>query len=456
MKHDIIVLGAGPGGYVAAVRAAQLGFSTAVVEREALGGVCLNWGCIPTKALLKSAQALHYASRGAEFGFSCSAPEVDIAKVVERSREVASQMSKGIEFLFRKNGVTVIPGTASIPSAGKVDVTSPDGTVSRHEAGRIILATGSRPASLPFAPSDGVKIWNYRHALVPERLPRSLAVIGSGAIGTELAFFYQSMGVQVTLMEYLDRIVPQEDDEVSAQLSRSLRKAGMKVMTSAAVRSIDTSGEGCVVSVDTKKGEETVAVERVLSATGVRPNTEGLGLEQLGVLMQKGRIVVDGSFKTSVDGIYAIGDLIPTPALAHVASAEALRCVESIASLNPEPVRYDFIPSCIYTSPEAASCGITEREAREKGLDCKIGKVPFTASGRAAAAGMRDGFVKIVSDASSGKVLGVHMVGDNVSEMIGAMVVACSKGMTARELSSAVFPHPTMSEAIGEACIAAL
>ena len=454
MKYDIIIIGAGPGGYVAAIRAAQLGLSVAVVEREALGGVCLNWGCIPTKALLKSAQALHYAQRGVEFGFSCSAPEVDIAKVVERSRGVASQMSKGIEYLFKKNGVTVIPGTARVSAPGCVSVTATDGSCAKYEAGSIILATGSRAASLPFAPVDGVKIWSYREALVPSSLPSTLAVIGSGAIGTELAFFYQSMGVQVTLIEYLDRIVPLEDDDVSAQLSRSLRKAGMKIMTSAAVQSVETSGEGCVLTVATKKGEETLTVDRVLSATGVRPNTEGLGLEELGVEMVKGKIVVDGSYKSSVDGIYAIGDIIATPALAHVASAEAVRCVESIAALTPEPVRYDFVPSCIYTSPEAASCGITERAAKEKGIDYKVGKFPFTASGRATAAGSRDGFVKILSDAASGKVIGVHMVGDNVSEMIGGMVVACSKGLTAKELSSQIFPHPTMSEAIAEACLA--
>jgi dihydrolipoamide dehydrogenase len=453
MKYDVIVIGAGPGGYVAAIRAAQLGFNTAVVERSELGGICLNWGCIPTKALLKSAQALHYAERGADYGFMAENVTPDLAAIVARSRGVSSTMNKGVEYLFKKNKVTVIKGSGKVLAGKRVEVTQLDG-VEVFEADRIILATGSRPAELPFAPIDGEKIWCYYQALVPEALPKSLAVIGSGAIGSEFAFFYRSLGVEVTIIEFMDRVLPIEDDDTCAQVSRSFRKMGVKVMVSSAVKSVDTSGELCKLEVETKKGMEVVEAEKVLSAVGVRPNTEGLGLEALGIELNRGKVPVDKNYQTSVDGLYAIGDIIATPALAHVASAEAICCVEAFAGLNPSPVNYDNIPGCTYISPEVASTGMTERRAKELGIAYKVGKFPFTASGKATAAGARDGFVKLVVDAATDKVLGAHLVGDNVSEMIGGIVAARDLGITAKQLAASMFPHPTMSEALMEAAAA--
>jgi len=453
MKYDVIVIGAGPGGYVAAIRAAQLGFNTAVVERSELGGICLNWGCIPTKALLKSAQALHYAERGADYGFTADNVVPDLAAIVARSRGVSATMNKGVEYLFKKNKVTVIKGSGKVLAGKRVEVTQLDG-VEVFEADHIILATGSRPAELPFAPIDGEKIWCYYQALVPEVLPKSLAVIGSGAIGSEFAFFYRSLGVEVTIIEFMDRVLPIEDDDTCAQVSRSFRKMGIKVMVSSAVKSVDTSGELCKLTVETKKGEEIVEAEKVLSAVGVRPNTEGLGLEALGIELNRGKVPVDKNYKTSVDGLYAIGDIIATPALAHVASAEAICCVETIAGLNPAPVNYDNIPGCTYITPEVASTGMTERKAKELGIEYKVGKFPFTASGKATAAGARDGFVKLVIDAATDRVLGAHLVGDNVSEMIGGIVAARNLGITAKQLAGSMFPHPTMSEALMEAAAA--
>ena len=454
MKYDVIVIGAGPGGYVAAIRAAQLGFNTAVVERSELGGICLNWGCIPTKALLKSAQALHYAERGAEYGFTAENVQPDLAAIVARSRGVSATMNKGVEYLFKKNKVTVIKGSGKVLAGKRVEVTPLEGAAEVHEADHIILATGSRPAELPFAPIDGEKIWCYYHALVPEALPKSLAVIGSGAIGSEFAFFYRSLGVEVTIIEFMDRVLPIEDDDTCAQISRSFRKMGIKVMVSSAVQKVDTSGDICRLTVQTKKGEEIVEAEKVLSAVGVRPNTENLGLEALGIELNRGKVPVDKHYKTSVDGLYAIGDIIATPALAHVASAEAVCCVEAIAGLDPAPVNYDNIPGCTYITPEVASVGITERKARELGIDYMVGKFPFTASGKATAAGARDGFVKLVVDVPTDKVLGAHLVGDNVSEMIGGIVAARNLGITAKQLAGSMFPHPTMSEALMEAAAA--
>jgi dihydrolipoamide dehydrogenase len=453
MKYDVIVIGAGPGGYVAAIRAAQLGFNTAVVERSELGGICLNWGCIPTKALLKSAQALHYAERGADYGFTAENVTPDLAAIVARSRGVSATMNKGVEYLFKKNKVTVIKGSGKVLAGKKVEVTKLDG-IEVFEADHIILATGSRPAELPFAPIDGEKIWCYYQALVPEALPKSLAVIGSGAIGSEFAFFYRSLGVEVTIIEFMDRVLPIEDDDTCAQVSRSFRKMGIKVMVSSAVKSVDTTGELCKLTVETKKGEEIVEAEKVLSAVGVRPNTEGLGLEALGIELNRGKVPVDKNYKTSVDGLYAIGDIIATPALAHVASAEAVCCVETIAGLDPAPVNYDNIPGCTYITPEVASVGMTERKAKELGIDYMVGKFPFTASGKATAAGARDGFVKLVVDVPTDKVLGAHLVGDNVSEMIGGIVAARNLGITAKQLAGSMFPHPTMSEALMEAAAA--
>lgn len=455
-KYQVLVIGSGPGGYVAAIRAAQLGFSTALVERSELGGVCLNWGCIPTKALLKSAQALKYASHGDEYGFRTGGEAVpDIARMVARSREVSARMTRGVEFLLKKNKVSVIRGEGVLAGDGTVRITVPeDGSVTEVSADHVILATGSRANSLPFAPIDGEKIISYRQALVPDHIPRSMAVIGSGAIGSEFAFFYRSLGVDVTLIEYLDRVVPLEDDDVSAQVSRSFRKMGMKVMVSSGVKSVDTSGELTAVTVETKKGTVILEVETVLSAVGVVPNTDGIGLEALGVEMERRKVKVDiagGTYRTNVPGLYAIGDIIATPALAHVASAEAVCCVEHIAGIDRPPVNYSNIPGCTYVSPEVASVGMTERAAKAAGIGYRVGKFPFTASGKAVAAGETDGFVKIIADAATDEVLGVHLVGANVTEMIAGAVAAMNLGVKAADIIHSVFPHPTMSEALMEA-----
>lgn len=454
--YDIIVIGAGPGGYVAAIRAAQLGMNCAVVERAELGGICLNWGCIPTKALLKSVQALNYAKHSSEYGFEIEGEiKPDISKIVARSRGVAAGMSKGIEYLFKKNKITVISGTGRVYEAGKVDVTQPDGSVTTLETKNIIIATGSRANSLPFAPIDGERIISYRQALVPEKIPASLVVIGSGAIGSEFAYFYRSLGTEVTLIEYLDNIVPLEDEEVSAQLSRSFRKMGMKVMVSARVNSVTATENGCKVEVITKKGTEFIEAEKVLSAVGVVANIENLGLESCGVETERGKIKVDSFYSTNIAGIYAIGDVIATPALAHIASAEAICCVEKIAGMNPAPLDYTNFPGCTYTSPEIASAGYTEKAAKEAGINYKIGKFPFTASGKAAASGEKDGFVKLIIDGDSDAVLGAHLIGANVTEMISGIVVARKLGVKAKDIIHSIHPHPTMSEAIMEAAAAA-
>ncbi len=469
--YDVIVVGAGPGGYVAAIRASQLGFKTAVVERADLGGVCLNWGCIPTKALLKSAQVLNYAKHLGDYGVELQSAEggvveagsvvamPDIKKIVERERGLSATMSKGIEYLFKKNSITVIKGQASIPAAGKVNVAYLEGekagTSEVFEAKHIILATGARANSLPFAPIDGEKIICYRQALVPESLPKSLAVIGSGAIGSELAFFYRSMGVEVYLIEYMDQIVPLEDADVAAQLSRSFRKMGMKVMVSSGVKAIDTAGEGCKLTVETKKGVEEITVEKVLSAVGVVPNTEGLGLEELGIELNRGKVPVDEFYRTKVEGLYAIGDIIATPALAHVASAEGIAAVEKIAGLDVKPLDYTNIPGATYTSPEIASVGLTEKKVKEAGIAYKVGKFPFTASGKATTAGEKDGFVKLIIDEATDKILGAHLIGANVTEMLSGIVLARKLGATAKDIIGSIHPHPTMSEAIMEAAAAA-
>ncbi len=456
-KFDVIVIGAGPGGYVAAIRAAQLGMKCAVVERESLGGICLNWGCIPTKALLKSSESYLTAAHGSEYGFTAENVRPDISAIVSRSRGVASTMSKGIEYLFKKNGVSVIKGEARLRAEdgrAVVDVVREDGETAVYCADHTIIATGARAASLPFAPIDGKKILGYRNALVPESLPSTMAVIGSGAIGSELAFFYSSLGVDVTIIEFMDRILPLEDDEASAQLSRSFRKRGIKVMVSSAVKSIDVSGEGALLKIDTKKGEVELKADVVLSAVGVVPNTDNIGLENLGIECVKRRIPVNARYETSFKGVYAIGDVIATPALAHVASAEAINCVENIAGLNPSPVDYGIVPSCTYTSPQVASVGLNERTAKEKGIEYKTGKFPFTASGKATAAGEREGFVKILADPDTDKVLGASMVGENVTEMLSVISLAMKMGATCKDIMSVIFPHPTMSEAIMEAAAA--
>ena len=464
---DVVVIGAGPGGYVAAIRASQLGFNTAVVEKAELGGVCLNWGCIPTKALMKSAQVYNYTKHLADYGVELRNADgtpveadavvsyADIKKVVERERGVSAQMSKGIEFLFKKNKITVLKGEAKILSGSTVEVTPAEEAAYTVEAKHIIVATGSRPNSLPFAPIDGEKIISYRQALVPETLPKSMAIIGSGAIGSEFTYFYRSMGVDVTLIEFMDQIVPLEDKDVADQLSRSFRKMGIKVMVSSGVKAIDTTGEGCKLTVETKKGMVELEVDRVLSAVGVIPNTNGIGLEELGVEMNRGKIVVDEFFRTNVPGIYAIGDVIATPALAHVASAEGIACVEKIAGMDVAPVDYSNIPGATYTSPEIASVGLTEKKAKEQGLEYKVGKFPFTASGKATTAGEKDGFVKLIIDANTDKILGAHMIGANVTEMLAGIVLARNVGATAKDIIRTIHPHPTMSEAIMEAAAAA-
>jgi len=453
---DLIVIGSGPGGYVAAIRASQLGMNTAVIERAELGGICLNWGCIPTKALLKSVQAIHYAQNATDYGFEIEGEiKPDIEKIVARSRGIAASMSKGIEYLFKKNKVTVINGDARLAGIGKVEVTAADQTKSIFETKNIIIATGSRANSLPFAPIDGEKIISYRQALVPKSLPKSMAVIGSGAIGSEFAYFYRSLGVEVYLIEYLDNIVPLEDEEVSAQLSRSFRKMGMKVMVSAQVKSIDTTEEFCKLVVQTKKGEEIIEAERVLSAVGVVANIENIGLEELGIVVEKRKIKVDEFYSTNITGVYAIGDVIDTPALAHISSAEAICCVEKIAGLDPKPLNYNNFPGCTYTSPEIGSVGMTEKTAKERGIEYKVGKFPFTASGKAAAAGEKDGFVKLIVDSQTDEILGAHLIGANVTEMVSGLVVARNLGVKAKDIIHSIHPHPTMSEAIMEAAAAA-
>ncbi len=456
MKFDVLIIGSGPGGYVAAIRAAQLGLKTAVVEKESLGGVCLNWGCIPTKSLLKSAQVFEYMKHAEDYGITIEGEaKPDFGKVVERSRNVADGMSKGVQFLMKKNKVEVIQGTGKLKSKGVVTVTDKDEKTTDVEASHIILATGARSRELDNLKQDGKKIIGYRKAMTLEKMPESMVVVGSGAIGSEFAHFYATMGTKVTLVEFLPNVVPLEDEEVSKQLERSFKKAGMKVMTSSSVEKVDTSGKKCKVTIKTKKGEESVEADIVLSAVGITPNIENLGLEDLGVKVEKGKIKVDDYYRTNVEGIYAIGDIVDGPALAHVASAEGITCVEKIAGHNPQPVDYGNIPGCTYTSPEVASVGMTEKAAKEAGYEVKVGKFPFTASGKASAAGAKEGFVKLVFDAKYGELLGAHMIGANVTEMIAELVVAKKLETTGEEIIKSVHPHPTMSEAVMEAAAAA-
>jgi dihydrolipoamide dehydrogenase len=456
MNFDLLVIGSGPGGYVAAIRASQLGLKTAVVERESLGGICLNWGCIPTKSLLKSAQVYEYFLHAADYGIRIEGSVTpDFKKVVDRSRTVADGMSKGIEFLFKKNKIEVIYGTGKLKSPGHVEVTDEGGKVTEVEAKHIILATGARSKELPNLKQDGKKIIGYRKAMTLPSLPKSMVVVGSGAIGSEFANFYNTMGTEVTLVEFLPNVVPLEDEEVSKQLERSFKKAKMKVMTSSSVESVDTSGTLCKVKIKTPKGEKEVEAEVVLSAVGVTPNIENIGLEELGIEVEQGKVKVDDYYRTNVNGIYAIGDIVGGPSLAHVASAEGIACVEKIAGHNPPAVDYNNVPGCTYTSPEVASVGMTEKAAREAGYDLKVGKFPFTASGKASAAGAKDGFVKLVFDAKYGELLGAHLIGANVTEMIAELVVARKLETTGEEIIKAVHPHPTMSEAIMEAAAAA-
>ena len=456
MKYDLLIIGSGPGGYVAAIRAAQLGLKTAVVERESLGGVCLNWGCIPTKALLKSAQVFDYFQHAADYGVSLDGKITpDLEKMVERSRTVAEGMSNGVKFLFKKNKIEAIMGTGRLKSPGKVEVTDADGKTTEVEADHVILATGARSKELPSLKQDGKKVIGYREAMTLKKLPKSMLVVGSGAIGSEFAYFFHTLGTEVTLVEFLPSVVPLEDEEVSKQLERTFKKAKMKVMTGSSVESVDTSGDLCKATVKTGKGETEVEAEVVLSAVGITPNIENIGLEEMGIELEKEKVKVDQFYRTNVNGIYAIGDIVSGPALAHVASAEGITCVEKIAGLDPHPVDYLNTPACTYTGPEVASVGMTEKAAREAGYELKVGKFPFTASGKASAAGAREGFVKLVFDAKYGELLGAHMIGANVTEMIAEMVVARKLETTGEEIIKSVHPHPTMSEAIMEAAAAA-
>lgn len=456
MDFDLIVLGSGPGGYVAAIRASQLGMKTAVVEKAEIGGVCLNWGCIPTKALLKSAQALDYARRAGDFGVRIDGKvEPDLEGMVKRSRDVAQGMSKGVQFLFKKNGIELIEGFGKVKPGKKVEVKDGKGNTKAYSAGSILIATGARSRELPAVKQDGKKIIGYREAMVLKEKPGSMVVIGSGAIGAEFAYFYHTIGTEVTLIELLPNIVPLEDEEVSRQLARSFKKSGMKVMTGATVESVDKRGKKAKVKVKTKKGEETIEADIVLSAAGIVPNTEGIGLEDVGIETEKGRVTVDDFYRTSVEGYYAIGDIVHGPALAHMASHEGITCVEKLAGKDPLPIDYNNVPACTYTHPEIASVGYTEKQAKEAGYEIKVGKFPFSASGRANAGGARDGFVKVIFDAKYGEWLGCHMIGDNVTEMIAEAVVARKLETTGEEIIKSIHPHPTMSEAVMEAVAAA-
>ncbi len=456
MKYDILVLGSGPGGYVAAIRAAQLGKKVAVVERAEIGGICLNWGCIPTKALLKSAQVFNYASHAADYGVNIAGEITpDLSAMVARSRGVADGMSKGVQYLFKKNKIDLISGFGKIKPGKAIEVTDAEGKVQNYTADHIIIATGAHSKELPNLPQDGKKIIGYRQALTLEKLPKSMLVVGSGAIGSEFAYFFNSLGVQVTLVEFLPNVVPLEDEEVSKQLARSFKKAKMKIMLDSSVEKVDTSGKICKVSIKTKKGMVEMEADVVLSAVGISTNLEGIGLEDTGIKTEKGKVVVDDFYQTNVPGYYAIGDIVHGPALAHTASHEGITCVEKIAGLDAEPVDYGNIPGCTYTNPEVASVGLTEKAAKEAGYEIKVGKFPFSASGKASAAGKKEGFVKVIFDAKYGEWLGCHMIGENVTEMIAEVVVARKLETTGHEIIHAIHPHPTMSEAIMEAVAAA-
>jgi dihydrolipoamide dehydrogenase len=456
MNYDVIVIGSGPGGYVAAIRASQLGLKTAVVEKSELGGVCLNWGCIPTKALLKSAQVFNYLKHAADYGITLEgSANADLAAMVSRSRGVADGMSKGIQFLLKKNKIDHIQGFGKVKPGKKVDVTDAEGKVTEYSASHIIIATGARSRELPNLKQDGKKIIGYREAMTLPVKPASMVVVGSGAIGSEFAHFYNSIGVQVTLVEFLPNIVPIEDEEVSKQLERSFKKAGIKVMTSSSVESVEISGDICKVSIKTPKTIEVVECDIVLSAVGIATNLEGIGLEETGIKTEKGKVLVDGFYRTNVEGYYAIGDIVSGPALAHVASHEGITCVEKIAGMHVEAIDYNNIPGCTYTSPEIASVGMTEKAAKEAGYEIKVGKFPFSASGRASAAGAKDGFVKVIFDAKYGEWLGAHFIGENVTELIAEVVVARKLETTGHEIIKSIHPHPTMSEAVMEAVAAA-
>ena len=451
MKYDIIIVGSGPGGYVTAIRASQLGFKTAIVEKESLGGVCLNWGCIPTKALLKSAQVYDYLKHVDQYGLKAESIDKDFTAVVTRSRNIANGMSKGVQFLMKKNKIDIIDGFGKVNTGKKVAVTSNDGTVTEYSADHIIIATGARSRELPNLPQDGEKVIGYRKAMTLASQPSSMIVVGSGAIGVEFAHFYNAMGTKVTIVEYLPNLVPLEDKDVSKQFERSFKKAGIKVMTNSSVESVDTSGKGVKATVKTKKGEEILEADIVLSAVGIKTNIENIGLEDVGIITDRDKILVNDWYQTNIPGYYAIGDVVPGPALAHVASAEGITCVEKIAGLHSEAIDYGNIPGCTYASPEIASVGLTEDQAKEQGYKLKVGKFPFSASGKATAAGTPDGFVKVIFDAKYGEWLGCHMIGAGVTDMIAEAVLGRKLETTGHEVLKTIHPHPTMSEAVMEA-----
>ena len=456
MSYDIIVVGSGPGGYVTAIRASQLGLKTAIVEREALGGICLNWGCIPTKALLKSANVFEYLNHAADYGITVKDAKADFNGMVKRSRDVADGMSNGIKFLMKKNKIDVLTGNGVLKANKTVTVTDEAGKSTDYTADKgVIIATGARSRTLPNLPQDGEKIIGYRQAMTLKKQPKKMVVVGSGAIGVEFAYFYNAIGTEVTIVEYLPNIVPVEDTDVSKQLEKTFKKSGIKVMTGSSVESVDTSGKNCIVSVKTAKGDEKIECDVVLSAVGIQANIENIGLEEVGIVVDKGRILVNDFYQTNMPGYYAIGDVVPGPALAHVASAEGIVCVEKIAGHHPEPIDYGNIPGCTYCSPEIASVGLTEKAAKEAGVELKIGKFPFSASGKASAAGAKDGFVKLLFDAKYGELLGAHMIGANVTEMIAEIVAIRKLETTGEELIKTIHPHPTMSEAVMEAAAAA-
>lgn len=451
MAYDVIVLGSGPGGYPAAIRASQLGKKVAIVEKESLGGICLNWGCIPTKALLKSAQVFEYAKHAETYGITINAPAANFEGVIKRSRGVADKMSKGVQFLMKKNKIDVIMGFGKLVAPGKLEVTAADNSKQTLEAKNIIIATGGRARQLPSMPIDGKKIIGYREAMVLPTQPKSMIVCGSGAIGSEFAYFYNSLGTKTTIVEFMPRIVPVEDEEISKELEKQYKKQGIEIMTSSEVLSVDTSGAGVKAKVKTPNGEVTLEADILLSAVGVVANIENIGLEALGVKTDKGKIIVDANQQTNVPGIYAIGDCTPGQALAHVASKEGINAAEHLSGHHPEPIDYNNIPGCTYCSPEIASVGYTEKAAKDAGYEIKVGKFPFIASGKASAAGATEGFVKVIYDAKYGEFLGCHMIGMNVTEMIAEAVAARKLETTAHEILNAIHPHPTMSEALKEA-----
>ncbi len=455
MNYDIIVIGSGPGGYVAAIRASQLGMKTAIVEKAELGGVCLNWGCIPTKALLKSAQVFEYINHASEYGIKVDKARADFSAIIQRSRGAAEQMSKGVQFLMKKNKIEVLHGEGKIKKGKKIAVTDASGKTSEYTAKHIILATGGRSREVPAMKQDGKKIFGYREAMNLPKQPESMIIVGAGAIGVEFAYFYHSIGTRVTLVEYQPRLLPIEDEDISKELARLYKKSGIEILTETSVEAVDTKGKLCKVTIKTAKGTQELEAEVVLSAVGVSPNVENLGLEEVGVKVEKNQVLTDEFYRTNIEGIYAIGDIVKGPAFAHVASAEAITCVEKIAGMNVEPINYNNIPGCIYCSPEIASVGYTEKQAIEAGYEVKVGKFPFTASGKATAAGVRAGFVKVIFDAKYGEWLGAHFIGANVTEMIAEVVVARKLETTGHEIIKSVHPHPTMSEAIMEAAAAA-